>query len=210
MPHRSAIRCRCQAVTCAARVACSGCTERQALSLQDADLDFGHVQPARMLGRVVELDPAQHRRGGLRAEHFFEALAQMRVEVVQDQVNLPRTRIALAQHPADEAYEVDLGAPGSHLRDPPMAPRLDGDEDVADTGALLLVIFLAHSSRLYRQGASGFSQRLLALLVQANHWLACIVGASIQSQQIVHAPAALFGELADTPHQLPPGFEEVS
>ena len=32
----------------------------QALAAQDADLDLDHVQPAGVLGDVVELQPAQH------------------------------------------------------------------------------------------------------------------------------------------------------
>src|ERR1700730_17096340 len=40
-----------------------------------------------MVWRVVELDPAQQCRGRLYTEYFFEAGAQMRVEVVQDQLS---------------------------------------------------------------------------------------------------------------------------
>jgi hypothetical protein len=58
-----------------------GSTARQALPLQDADLDLGHVQPTRMLGRVVELDPANQGRGGLHTEHLFEALALINDEL---------------------------------------------------------------------------------------------------------------------------------
>ena len=36
----------------------------QALAREDADLDFGHVQPAGVLGGVVELDPAQQPGSG--------------------------------------------------------------------------------------------------------------------------------------------------
>ena len=67
----------------------------------------------------------------------------MRVEVVQDQVNLAHAGIPVAQQPADEAYEVDLCAPVSHLRDPPLTARLDRDDDIADTGALVLVVLEA-------------------------------------------------------------------
>ena len=68
MPHRAAFRLRSEGRLL-------GSTARQALPLQDTDLDLGHVQPACMVGRVVELDPAQQRRGGLHAEHCFEARA---------------------------------------------------------------------------------------------------------------------------------------
>ncbi len=67
---------------------------------------LGHIQPARMLGRVVELDPAQHGCGRLHTEHFFKARTQMRVEVVQDQVNLAYLGVAAAQQPTDEGDEV--------------------------------------------------------------------------------------------------------
>jgi hypothetical protein len=34
-------------------------------------------------------------------------------------------RIPATQHPADERYEINLGAPGSDLRDAPLTARLD-------------------------------------------------------------------------------------
>jgi hypothetical protein len=55
-----------------------GSTARQALALQNSDLDLSHVQPTRMVRRVVELDPAQDRRGRLDTEHFLETLAPVR------------------------------------------------------------------------------------------------------------------------------------
>src|ERR1019366_2268263 len=91
-----------------------GSTARQALALQNPDLDLGHIQPARMLWRVVEFDPTQQCSGRLHTEHFFEALAHMSVEIVQDQVNLAYVGIPTAQQPTDE---IDLGAPGRDLRE---------------------------------------------------------------------------------------------
>ena len=60
----------------------------ETLALQNADLDFCHVQPARMLGRVMEHDASQKRAGGPRAEHLCKAGSEMRVEIVENQVNL--------------------------------------------------------------------------------------------------------------------------
>src|ERR1700738_883112 len=137
-----------------------GSTARQALALQDADLDFGHVQPARMVRRVVEGDPAQQCRGRLYAEHFFEAGAQMRVEMVHHKVNLACLGIPAAQEPTDKADEVDLGAPGGDLREPPLTARLDGDKDVAGASPLVLVILLGRCSRLCQQGATSLPQQL--------------------------------------------------
>src|SRR6202158_4972315 len=186
-----------------------GSAARQALALQNPDLDLGHIQPARMLGRVVELDPAQQCHGHLQAQHFFKALAHMRVEVVQDQVNLAHVRITATQQPADEIDEIHLGAPGGDLHEAALTTRLDGDKNIAGSGPLVLVVLLGYDRGLGGQRASSFPQQLLALLVHTNHRLARIVRTSIQIQQLVHAPAVLCSELANAPHQFAPGFEEV-
>src|SRR5260370_12818797 len=186
-----------------------GSAARQALALQNSDLDLGHIQPAGMLGRVVELNPAQHCHGRFHTEHFLEALAQMRVEVVQHQVDLAHLGISPAQHPADEGDKIDLGAPGSDLRKAPTPTGLDGDKNSAGAAPLVLVVLLGHGGGLGGQGLTRLAQQLLAFLVQTNHRLARIVGASIQIQQLVHAPTVLCGEFANAPHQLAPGFEEV-
>ena len=44
-----------------------GGTAGQALTLQHADLDLGHVQPAGVRGSVMELDSAQQDRRAFRA-----------------------------------------------------------------------------------------------------------------------------------------------
>src|SRR5229473_7710489 len=139
-----------------------GSTARQTLTLQNTDLDLGHIQPAGMLGRVVELDPAQHRYGRLHTEHFLEALAPMRVEVVQHQVDLAHLGVSPAQHPADEGDKIDLGASGSDLREAPLATGLDGDKDIAGTAPLVLVVLLGHGGGLCGQGLTRLAQQLLA------------------------------------------------
>src|SRR3990172_2010511 len=61
----------------------------QTLALQDADLQFGHVQPTCMDGRIVKLDATQERGGGLVTKYLLKAGADMRVEVVQHHVDRP-------------------------------------------------------------------------------------------------------------------------
>jgi hypothetical protein len=124
-------------------------------------------------------------------------------------MHLARLGIASVQQPADKINEVDFSTLSGNLREPPLTARLDGDEDVAGAGPLVLLVLLGCHSRLRGQGALSLSQQLLAFLVQTNHRLAWIVGASIQSQQVIHATAVLCGELANAPHQFAPGFEEV-
>ena len=77
----------------------------------------------------------------------------MRVEVIQDQVHLAHLSIAAAQQAADEGDKVHLGAPGGDLHEATLTARFDGDEEIAGSGPLVLVVLLGHHSRLGRQGA---------------------------------------------------------
>ena len=54
----------------------------QALAAEDADLDFRHVQPARVLGRVVKAHATQQLVGRALAQHIVEALPEVNVQVV--------------------------------------------------------------------------------------------------------------------------------
>src|SRR4249920_3379575 len=78
----------------------------QALSGEDADLDFSHVQPTGVFGCVVKLHTAKQLARSLGTEHILKALAQMDVEVVQDQVNPVRRAVDTLQQVAGEGYEV--------------------------------------------------------------------------------------------------------
>ena len=62
----------------------------QTLAAVDADLNFRHVQPTRVLGRVVKLHPAQELCGRALTQHIVEALPEVSIEVVQHQVDSAR------------------------------------------------------------------------------------------------------------------------
>ena len=80
----------------------------QALPAQDADLDLRHVQPTRMLWRVVELDSAQQLGSRTLSHDIVERLAEVGVQVVQNQVNAACLGIGIGQQITDERNEVDL------------------------------------------------------------------------------------------------------
>ena len=52
----------------------------QTLTAEDADLDLCHVQPTRVLGRVVELHPSQELGSGTFAQHVVEAFLEVGVQ----------------------------------------------------------------------------------------------------------------------------------
>lgn len=70
-----------------------GDASSQTLSSEHADLDLGHVQPTGVFRGVVKLHAAQQPRRRRRAENFDEALAEVSIEIVQDQMDAPRRTV---------------------------------------------------------------------------------------------------------------------
>ena len=82
----------------------------KALTIQDADFDLRHVQPARVLGRVVKLYASQQPASDRGTEHLLEAGTEVGVEVVQNQVNLSGGGITALKQMLYEGNEVGLGS----------------------------------------------------------------------------------------------------
>src|SRR6266403_3351302 len=68
-----------------------GQTPIKALASEDTDLDFRHVEPTAVLRRVVKYDATQQGLRGSDAEHLLKADTEMGIEVVQDEMNAPRS-----------------------------------------------------------------------------------------------------------------------
>ena len=90
----------------------------ETLAIQDTDLDFRHVQPACVLGGVVEHNASQKHSGSRWAEHLFEAPAEMRVEVVENQVNLSGGGVGALKQSLYEADEIRFGSAFGNLHHP--------------------------------------------------------------------------------------------
>src|SRR3972149_9832219 len=114
----------------------------ETLAIQDTDLDFRHVQPACVLGGVVEHDSAQKRSGSHWAELLFEALAEMRVEVVENQVNLSGGGVGALKQSLYEADEIRFGSAVGTFPSPPPASGFHRHEYVAGTLANVFIIEL--------------------------------------------------------------------
>ena len=56
----------------------------QALAAQHTDFDFDHVQPAGVLGDIMELEPAQHPPCFTRGKGVVERARRVRRQIVQD------------------------------------------------------------------------------------------------------------------------------
>jgi len=140
----------------------------KALAVKDADFDFRHVQPTGVLWRVVKDDASQEFVGDADAEHLLEALAEMRVEVVEYQMDATCRRIDLFEQVLDKSDEVGLGTMIGNLHGPSSALGFDRHEQVAGTAPNVLIILPQGHSGPDRQRSPGILEQLLALLVQAN------------------------------------------
>src|SRR5436309_6718791 len=128
-----------------------GQTSIKALAIEDTDLDFGHVEPTAVLRRVVKYDTTQQGLRGGDPEYLLEADAEVRIEVVQDQMNAPCRGVDVVEQIFDEGHEVDLGTVIGHHHGTAPALRLDGDEQVTGAGADIFTIGLGRRASLHRQ-----------------------------------------------------------
>ena len=78
----------------------------QGIDDPESDFDFGHVQPARVFWCVVKYDATQEGCCFFNTEHFLEALTEVGVEIVHDQMDAACFAINLFEQISDESHEV--------------------------------------------------------------------------------------------------------
>jgi hypothetical protein len=78
----------------------------QPLTTENANLDLRHVQPTRVLGRVVELHSAQELGRCAFAQHVVKISSEVDVQVVEHQMNAASLGIRVGQQVTDERREV--------------------------------------------------------------------------------------------------------
>ena len=181
----------------------------QALAAEDADFDLRHVQPARVLGCVVKLHAPQQLGGRAAPQNIVEAFPEVDVQVIQHEVDPARPGVGATEQRGDEFDEVDLATLRGDRDHTLSCLGLDGDEQVAGAAPDVLVVVLGEDAGRHRQWRTTVTDQLQTLLVDAHHGFAWIERLGVQRQQRVRAVTVLLGQLADAPHQPPPGLEVV-
>ncbi len=126
----------------------------ETLAFEHADLDLNHVEPAGVLGRVVELKPPEHAAGLGRWEGGVESGGGVGGEVVEDDADaLGLWGIDIDEF-AHAKGEVVSGALISDLDPAPGAMGIEEDEEIDDAVAAILAV--EGSSR---PGAAGIGWR---------------------------------------------------
>src|SRR5574341_904341 len=154
------------------------------LPAEDTQFQLSHVEPAAMLGRVVELQP-------------FENAAGVRLG------------IGFVHQPLHLLGEVQQGAPVGDGHMPPAAVRLEEHKQVAGAVALVLVIVAFHLTRLSGQRHARLGNQLLGRLVEADLGALGVIRLGIHLQHVFHGRYELGTDFRDTPLFLLPRFSVV-
>src|SRR5260370_33069056 len=72
---------------------------RQATALKNADLDFGHIQPTAVFGRVVKLDAPENPPRFLRWDAFIDSTWVMGIQMVLHNGDVLHLRLGLLSYP---------------------------------------------------------------------------------------------------------------
>src|SRR5258707_6173204 len=202
-----ALRCRSQAATSAMRLAFCSDTPVEALAAQDADFDLHHVEPAGVLGRVGELQPAQHgaRFGGRKG--LVERAGRVCRQIVQDDADAFRFREVGITELAHAGGEVHSGAAVGDFDPAPRAMHVEDDEQVGRSVALVFAVVALELSRHGRDRLARLANELDRALVEADPWTLRIGWFGVEVEYVLHAGAILAIHLRDAPHVLAPRLE---
>ena len=102
----------------------------QALPGQHAQLQLGHVQPRRVLRRVMKFQSRRQPPRLLRRERLVQRPDRVRVQVVQHHPDDHGLRVPLVAQPPHLVREVLLRPPRGHRHVPPPGVRIDQHERV--------------------------------------------------------------------------------
>ena len=181
----------------------------ETLAFEHADLDLNHVEPAGVLGRVVELKPPEHAARFGRWESGVESGSGVGGEVIEDDADA----LGLWEVDIDELAhakgEVVSGATISDLDPAPRAMGIDEDEEIDGAVAAILVVEALEPSGCGRDRLARFADELGGAFVEADHGPLRVKLLGIEVEHILHAGDVLGVDLGDAPHVLLPGLEMV-
>lgn len=135
-------------------------TSVQALAVEDADLDLDHVEPAGVLGRVVEFEAAQDAARFGRREGFVEGPGRVGRQIVLHEANAGGLGIVDIDEVAHAMGVVSCRAPLGDLDLSPRPVDVDKDKEIDGTVAAVLLVVALKLARLGRDGLADLADEL--------------------------------------------------
>src|SRR3954451_7955616 len=182
----------------------------EALALQDAQLDLGHVEPTAMLGRVVDLQFVRQALRLGRRERLLQRGGRVSVQLIHHQGQDFRLGKVDVDQVLDTARPVDPRPLVAHPHLPPAAQRLADQKEVHHARPLVFPVVacgLAGGRRLRR---THLAEELPARFIQAHLRAPRIIRPRVHLQHVLHVPHKLgVGLRRDAPLLPQPGLEPV-
>ena len=171
----------------------------QAGAGQHAELDFRHVQPTAVLGRVVELQPLGNPPGLWRWKGLVQRRRAVGVQVVQHHSHHRDIGIGFVHQPAHPVGEVLHRAPLGHRNMAPPRQGFAGQEQIAGPLPPVLIVLPPRASRLGRHQRPRIGQQLGGGLVKADHRPLGVIGFGVQVQHLLHVGHEVAAHPGDAP-----------
>ena len=174
----------------------------ETLARDEARFELGGIEPARVLGRVVQHEAAPQPPPLKLSEDGLDRATEVDVEIVHDKVNPARRAIALgdlSQRPHE------CGSLAVRRREGQAAPgqRLHDAEDVCGPAPDVLVIGASQLARRHRLAAPRVFPENDGPLIQADDRLVGIELTSVEPEHVLHAVDELAADFRHAPHFFP-------
>ena len=184
-------------------------TPPQTAAAEHAELDFGHVEPASMLGSVVEPQTSGDASGFVRHKSHIQGPKSMGVEVVEDNPDRVGFWIGFVNKPLHLVCKV-LSCPP--LGDGHVSVTRKGfneHEQVACSLSSILGVVSLGLAGSCRSGFAHVRQQLSRGLVEAHHGLFGIMRFVVHVQYLLHGSNEVGAHLRNAPLFLLPWLEFV-
>ena len=155
---------------------------------EDAYLYLCHIEPRGMRGSMVERDAIHDFCGLFFAECFDERCLEVRIEIIENDMNLARVPIS---GEFDEAFdfvcEIGLCSPFRYSHFPMPAFGLHGHKDIPCAVAFILIVPLFNLPFFGWSHGTCVFQELFGFFIKAQDRLSGIMRFCIQIKNLFHA-----------------------
>src|SRR6201991_1148417 len=181
----------------------------QALTTKDAQLYLRDIQPTPMLWRVMKLQLPQYPPRFFWRERLIQRCRSMCVQVIKHYSHSLGLWECFVNKPFHLPRKVLHRSLLGHRNVPPSSLRFAHHEQVAHASSLILIIKASDFPSTGGNWLPGFSDQLLARLIEADRGTHFVVIFGIQIKHIFHASNELGVDFADTPLLFQPRLEFV-
>src|SRR3989339_165916 len=161
-------------------------TPIQALSVQGTEFNLSHVEPATMLGRVVDIETFRQPPGLLRRKHSVERGQAMGIQIVQDQAYLDGVGVTFVKHAFDPPCPIFSRSmlAGRHMTFARQWFHLE--KDFSNAVADVFMVHPRRSARSTSHRLMNITNELFARFIHADYWILMVVWQFIHSNNIFH------------------------